>query len=73
MTGPRAVLRKLISGTLSPTAMVLFVAVSSEGGNRVMTSSDGITWTARSAAGNNDFWYSVTYGNGLFVAVGFRP
>ena len=33
-----------------------------------MTSPDGITWTARSAAEANG-WYSVTYGNGLFVAV----
>ena len=46
----------------------LFVAVSSSGtGNRVMTSPDGITWTARTAADNS--WNSVTYGNGLFVAV----
>ena len=34
----------------------------------VMTSPDGITWTARSAAVANN-WVSVTYGNGLFVAV----
>jgi hypothetical protein len=35
-----------------------------------MTSPDGITWTSRnSAVGNN--WISVTYGNGLFVAVAF--
>jgi hypothetical protein len=33
-----------------------------------MTSSDGITWTARSAPEQN-VWISVTYGNGLFVAV----
>ncbi|MCB9814241.1 hypothetical protein H6784_02370 [Candidatus Nomurabacteria bacterium] len=33
-----------------------------------MTSPDGITWTLRSAAGANQ-WRSVTYGNGLFVAV----
>ena len=33
-----------------------------------MTSPDGITWTARSAAEANN-WNSVTYGNGLFVAV----
>jgi hypothetical protein len=42
------------------------VAIS--GTNQVMTSPDGITWTARSAAGA-DFWTSVTYGNGRFVAV----
>jgi hypothetical protein len=33
-----------------------------------MTSPDGITWTARAAAEAN-VWYSVTYGNGLYVAV----
>ncbi|MEA1929651.1 MAG: hypothetical protein U9M92_02080 [Patescibacteria group bacterium] len=32
-----------------------------------MTSPDGITWTARATAEVN-FWYSVTYGNGTFVA-----
>jgi 6-phosphogluconolactonase (cycloisomerase 2 family) len=57
----------------------LFVAVAcgvkggqcnSASSDRVMTSPDGITWTRRSAAGNNDFWNSVTYANGLFVAVG---
>ncbi|GAB3034168.1 hypothetical protein GCM10027185_40020 [Spirosoma pulveris] len=46
----------------------LFVAVAGDGTNRVMTSPDGITWTARTAAENNS-WYSVTYGNGQFVAV----
>jgi hypothetical protein len=33
-----------------------------------MTSPDGITWTARTSAADNA-WLSVTYGNGLFVAV----
>jgi hypothetical protein len=33
-----------------------------------MTSPDGITWTSRSSASDN-WWTSVTYGNGLFVAV----
>jgi hypothetical protein len=33
-----------------------------------MTSPDGITWTSRTSAANNN-WQSVTYGNGLFVAV----
>ena len=52
----------------------LFVAVSnnsynggSGGTDRVMTSPDGINWTARTTPSNA--WYSVTYGNGLFVAV----
>ncbi len=45
------------------------MAVSSSGtGNRVMTSPDGITWTARTSAANNS-WTSVIHGNGLFVAV----
>jgi hypothetical protein len=35
---------------------------------RVMTSPDGITWTSRTSATDNT-WRSVTYGNGLFVAV----
>ena len=44
-----------------------FVAVSTNGTNRVMTSSDGISWTARSVPAST--WTSVTYGNGVFVAV----
>jgi tetrahydromethanopterin S-methyltransferase subunit F len=49
----------------------LFVAVARTdygSGVRVMTSPDGITWTARTSAADNS-WWSVTYGNGLFVAV----
>jgi hypothetical protein len=34
-----------------------------------MTSPDGITWTARTSSPTNNNWRSVTYGNGLFVAV----
>ena len=33
-----------------------------------MTSPDGITWTSRTSAADNG-WLSITYGNGLFVAV----
>ncbi len=33
-----------------------------------MTSPDGITWTARSAAEQNN-WAGITYGKGLFVAL----
>ncbi len=47
----------------------LLVAVAENGTNRVMTSSDGSNWTARSAAGDNDSWSSITYGEGIFVAV----
>lgn len=44
----------------------VFVAVSDDG--KVMTSPDGITWTARIAAANNA-WVAVTFGNGIFAAV----
>ncbi|MEZ4195132.1 MAG: hypothetical protein R3B53_01910 [Candidatus Paceibacterota bacterium] len=50
----------------------LFVAVSSESNgsidNRVVTSPDGINWTALRSAPDL-IWNTVTYGNGLFVAV----
>jgi hypothetical protein len=46
----------------------LYVAVADTGTNRVMTSPDGINWTARSAPIGS--YKSITYGNGLFVAVG---
>ncbi len=46
----------------------LFVAVSTSGTSRVMTSSDGTTWTLRQAAEANG-WRSIAFGNGTFVAV----
>ena len=49
----------------------LFVAVAATGtGNRVMTSSDGINWTARTSAADNN-WQSVCWAPelSLFVAV----
>lgn len=48
----------------------LFVAVASSGaGNRVMTSPDGIAWTARVSAADAP-WNGVTFADGVFVAVG---
>jgi hypothetical protein len=47
----------------------LFVAVSTSGTNRVMYSYNGITWTGVASANESAEWYSVCYGNGLFVAV----
>jgi hypothetical protein len=47
----------------------VFVAVSYQGFQQVMTSPDGVTWTAHEAAVANSSWSSVTSGNGLFVAV----
>jgi hypothetical protein len=49
----------------------LFVAVAQSGTNRVMTSPDGITWTARTCP--SQLWQSVAWGAGsanVFVAVG---
>ena len=47
----------------------IFVAVATDGvDRRVMTSPDGINWTARSTP--TQAWRSVTFGNGTFVAVG---
>ena len=38
-----------------------------------MTSSDnGVTWTARTSADDNSAWRSITYGNGVFVAVPYK-
>ena len=50
----------------------LFVAVSDNGTERVMTSPDGITWTGRTAVTPDQEWKSITFGNGTFVAVGYR-
>lgn len=46
----------------------LFVAIGSTGTNRVLTSPDGITWTAVAVPVGT--WQAVTAGNGIFVAVG---
>jgi hypothetical protein len=47
----------------------VWVAVSSDGINRVMRSTNnGTSWSAVAAAEAN-FWYSVAYGNGVWVAV----
>ena len=46
----------------------LFVAVATDGVNRVMTSPDGRNWTG-SAASEANSWMGVTYGGGQFVAV----
>jgi hypothetical protein len=46
-----------------------FVAVG-EGGT-ILTSPDGVSWTARTS-GTSNWLDGVAYGNGLFVAVGDR-
>lgn len=39
-------------------------------GNKVLTSTDGYTWTTRVGAQKSSDWQWITYGNGTFVAVG---
>jgi hypothetical protein len=38
-------------------------------GGTILTSPDGVSWTARASPTGN-YLFGVTYGNGLFVAVG---
>jgi len=44
------------------------VAYTWSSSSQVMTSVDGITWIGRTAAAQNK-WKSLTYADGLFVAV----
>jgi hypothetical protein len=47
----------------------VWIAISTNGTNRVMRSTnDGVTWSAIAAAEAND-WRSVAYGNGVWIAV----
>lgn len=55
-------------GVAWSAAVGLFVAVATQGANRVMTSPDGITWTGRMAAINSG-WNAITWGAGKFIAV----
>ncbi len=50
------------------SGMERFVAVGSDSERKVMTSPDGVTWTSQTAASSNN-WQSITYGNGMFLAV----
>ena len=49
----------------------MFVAVGSF--SKIVTSTDGITWTKRLTASINYSYRSITYANGMFVAVGYSP
>jgi photosystem II stability/assembly factor-like uncharacterized protein len=62
---------------LTPNSHQLLWSFASGGGSmvavgnpgRILSSTDGITWTPRSS-GTNEWIVAVAYGNGLFVAVG---
>jgi hypothetical protein len=57
----------------SPT-LKMFAAISSDGTNRVMTSSDGSIWTSRTVTATNS-WYGICWSptaqGGCFCAVGY--
>jgi hypothetical protein len=57
------------NGVAWSPSLSLFAAVSNSGTNRVMTSSDGITWVSQSAP--SEFWTSITWSEQLqlFCAV----
>ena len=52
-----------------------FVAVGNASGNEpvVMTSPDGVTWTAQNTPDNSTQLNDVLYANGIFVAVAYAP
>ena len=52
----------------APTVMVGLLVLAAVAGPATPARADGITWTARAAAEANG-WFSVAYGNGLWVAV----
>ena len=56
---------KSIRGAVSFLLLVVFISFAI---SPAATANGGDIWTSRSSAADND-WYSVTYGNGLFVAV----
>jgi hypothetical protein len=47
----------------------IYVAVSSTGTNRVMTSTDGENWTVRPSSNDSNAWKAITFGGGKFVAI----
>jgi len=57
-----------VASTAGMGSNSFFIAVSSNGANRVMSSIDGVTWVARSAAETNQ-WAGVAYGGGRFAAI----
>ena len=56
-----------------PGQVGMFVAVASFGDDSIMTSPDGITWTARTALSGITYWRSVCWSPelSLFVAVAY--
>jgi hypothetical protein len=59
-------MKKLITKTRAVVMLICLLAFL--GTTTVNAQCPANTWTSRNSAADN-FWFSVTYGNGLFVAV----
>ena len=59
----------LDKSTRSKLIYLLLTTLVFQSAQLEIANADGITWTSRTPAANSP-WTSVTYGNGLFVAVG---
>ncbi|CAB4861142.1 unannotated protein [freshwater metagenome] len=59
-------------GGTAGSELYVAVGVGSSSGGRIITSPDGVTWTARQDPGPDSLkeWRAVAYGAGRFVAVG---
>ena len=51
----------------------LFAAIGNSSTSGIMTSLDGVTWTAPTSSLTSLNWTSIAYGNGSFVAVASNP
>lgn len=67
-TGRSVVNGSFKSVTYAPDIKLWVAVDNGHATQRVMTSPDGMNWTLRTSPSGSD-WQSVTYGNGLFVAV----
>ena len=70
-TSPNANLT-INSITYSPTLNLLVAVGNGTSSPYVLTSTDGISWVSRNGSAANN-WISVTWGNGLFVAISQLP
>ena len=57
-----------VRGMFVPAVMVSLLALAAVAGSATPALADGLTWTSRSAAADNQ-WSSVAYGDGLWVAI----
>jgi len=58
------------AGTTSNITTDKFIAVASTGSRRILSSTDGITWSSALSPNESVAWQSVTWGSRGYVAVG---